>query len=81
MCYHKKTLQEGTLKLNVLGSCFNHNNLDVAEARVMYLALDDDLDTIVCFLDFQTTKDSPMKIQNQVVDFLVVMQLPQSASE
>lgn len=36
----------------------------------MYSASKDDMGTVVCFLDFQDTKDSLMNIQNPVIDLL-----------
>lgn len=50
------------------------------DARVLYLALAEDLETVGCFLDFQKTKESPMKSQCPVVDLLVSGHCPQSAS-
>lgn len=66
---------------NAHKSYLSHNNSYVIEAKDMYFVSNDDLDTIACFLDFKTTKDSQMKIKKFVVDFPVVVQLPQSASE
>lgn len=77
----QKILHGGTLMSNALMSCFSHNNSYVTEAKALYLVSADDLESVSCFLDLQATKDSPMKIQNHMVDFLIVMQLPQSASK
>ncbi|PNX59426.1 hypothetical protein L195_g059683, partial [Trifolium pratense] len=67
----QKTLQEGTAISKALKSCFSHNNSEVTAANALYSASADDLDTVTCFFDLQDTKDSPMKMQNPVVDFLV----------
>lgn len=64
---------------NALKSCSSHNNEYVTEDKAMCSSLAEDLDTIAYFLDFQATKDSPMKIQNPVVNFLVLIQLLQFA--
>jgi hypothetical protein len=52
----------------------------VAEAKARYSASDEDLETVNCFLDFQQTRDWPMKKQKPVIDLLVSGQPPQSAS-
>lgn len=47
----------------------------------LYSDSTDDLDTIVCFFDFQETSKLPMKTQKPVVDSLVSGQLAQLAFE
>ena len=46
-----------------------------------YLASTDDLDTLVCFLDFQEIIEFFKKMQNQEIDRLEVRQPPQSESQ
>lgn len=75
------TLHEGTLMSKALRSCLSHNNSDVTKAKALYSDSTADLDIVTSFLDYQDTNDSSMKIQKPVVDFLVVIQLPQYASE
>ena len=47
----------------------------------LYSASAEDLDMVVCFLDFQETKESPRKMQKPVVDLLESGQEAQLASK
>lgn len=55
---HLKTLHEGTSILKALKSYFHHN-------------CSDDLDPVACLLGLHDIKDSPIKMKNPLVDFLV----------
>ena len=46
-----------------------------------HLPSTDDLDTLVCFLDFQGIIEFPRKMQNPEIDRLEVRQPPQSESQ
>lgn len=46
---------------NSLRSYFSHNNSDVTDAKALYLASADDLETVPYFLDFQATNNYPLK--------------------
>ena len=48
-----------------------HTISHVATAMALYSASAEDLETVNCFLDFQDTKESPMKMLYPVTDFLV----------
>lgn len=52
----------------------------MACAKALYSALEDDLDTVDCFLLFQETSEEPRKKQNPEMDLLVSRQEPQSES-
>ena len=43
----------------------------VATAMALYSASAEDLETMDCFLDFQDTKELPMKMSYPVTDFLM----------
>jgi len=58
----------------------SHCNSHVVEASALYLASEEDLDTVFCFLVFQETKELPMKMQYHVTDRRESMQVAQSAS-
>ena len=49
----------------------NHIISQTTTAIALYSASADDLDIVVCFLDFQDINDSPKKMQYPVTDFLV----------
>ncbi|GJZ95303.1 hypothetical protein Tco_0667506 [Tanacetum coccineum] len=53
----------------------------VAEARALYSAFIEDLDTTDYFLLFQETRESPIKMANHVTDLFVLLHLAQSESE
>ena len=62
-------------------NAFNHFNSLETEARALYYASVEDLDTVTCFLDFHEISESPKNTQNSAVDFLVFTQLPQYTSQ
>ena len=49
-------------------------------ANALYLASEELLEIVCCFLDFQEMRDSPRKIEKPVTDFLVSGQVAQSES-
>jgi len=59
-----------------LRSCLSQSNSEVIEAIALYSASVEDLETVGYFFDFQVRRESPMKIQKPVVDFLLSKQLP-----
>lgn len=50
-------------------------------ASVRYSALEELLEIVGCFLDFQDIKESLRKIQKPVTNFLVSLQVAQSESK
>lgn len=54
----------------------SQTNSLVVEAKALYLASTEDRETVVCFLAFQETKESPINMQKPVTDFLVSKQEP-----
>lgn len=52
-------------------NAIDHVNSQAVEARVQYSGSADDLDTVVCFLDFQEMIEAPRKQQKPVIDLLV----------
>jgi hypothetical protein len=58
----------------------SHCNSQVPEARALYSASEEDLEMVGCFLAFQQIREFPIKKQYPVIDFLVSMHPPQSAS-
>ena len=58
----------------------NHCSSHDKEANALYSASVEDLETVFCFLDFQQTREEPMRIQKPVTDLLVSGHLAQSES-
>ena len=57
-----------------------HTTSHVAAAIALYSAFVKDLEMVDCFLDFQETKDSPIKMQYPIIDLLVSGHEAQSES-
>lgn len=58
----------------------SHCSSQEVAASALYSASVEDLLTVTCFLDFQEINQSPMKMQNPVIDLLVSGQVAQSES-
>ena len=58
----------------------NHCSSQDIEVKTRYLAFEDNLETVLCFLFFHETNDSPKKMQNLVVECRVIEQDAQSES-
>lgn len=64
-----------------MSNCFSHSNSEARVASALYSASADDRATLLFFFFyFQVIKEFPKKTQKPVVDLLVTVQLPQSAS-
>jgi len=59
----------------------SHFNSQTVDAITRYFASEDDLETVACFLDFHEIKDSPKKMQNPVMNFLLSGHVAQSESQ
>ena len=58
----------------------NRINSQVALAMDLYFASADDLETVCCFFNFHDTRESPMKKQYPLMDFMLSGQDAQSES-
>lgn len=64
-----------------IGNCLIQITSLTVAPRALYSASAEEREMVVWHLDFQETNNLPMKMQKPVVDFLVSMHDPQSASE
>jgi len=58
----------------------SHYSSHVVLERVRYSSLEEECDTLFCFLDFHYTGEVPRKIQNPVIEHLVLGHVAQSES-
>ena len=54
---------------------------EATAARARYAALEEDLETVCCLLDFQQNDELPKRMTYPVTDLLVSKQAPQSESQ
>jgi len=59
----KGSVGSGNRKMQILKKVLNHCSSHVRDAKARYSTLEEDRETMVCFLDFQVTKEVPKKIQ------------------